>query len=77
MSGTFIGENIDEYVDYWSEQPEEEIRKLVRSMTPSRTITFSWDIGGTEFIVSAHYKQNSSDSLYNKVMRLLESEAVD
>ncbi len=77
MTGKSVSAAIDEYMDWLSEQPEEYIRRLFANKRIPRNVDFSWQIGGTEYIVTSHFKKSGGEDIFHKLMRRLEDEVAE
>jgi len=65
---------LDETLDWLSDLPEEEIRQHYSEMKFPRGVDFVWEIGGTEYTVVSHFKNNNADDIVNIVGRLLDGD---
>ena len=68
---------VNEYMDWLSEQSETYIRRIFADKRIPRNVDFIWEIGGTEYIVKSHFNQNAGESMFSKLIRLLENEIID
>ena len=74
MSENEVRKAIDSYMDWLSDQPEAVIRRKFANQRIPKNVDFSWEIGGTEYIVTSHFNQNAEECIFNKLWRLLEDE---
>ena len=74
MSENALRQSIDNYLNWLSDLPEEEIRQRFPEIRLPHNIDFVWEIGGTEYTVISHFNQNARDDIYSKIQRLLEDE---
>ena len=76
MSENTLRQALDEYLDWLSDLPEEEIRRKFANMRIPRSVDFNWTIGGTEYIVTSHFSKNSENDMFKIVSRLLECDII-
>jgi hypothetical protein len=72
-----LQQSLDDVIDWLSDLPEDEIRVMFRGNRIPRNVDFTWTIGGTEYIVTSHFKPNNAEAVINKVLRLLEGGAAE
>jgi hypothetical protein len=77
MSVVALRQAIDEYIDWLSDQPEADIRRMFANQRIPRNVDFSWTIGGTEYIVTSHFNQSATEAVFSKIARLLENELAE
>ena len=65
---------VDEYMNWLSDLPEEEIRRRFRGMRIPCNVDFVWEIGGTEYTVVSHFKRNHADDFVKIIEWLLEGD---
>ncbi len=65
---------MDETLDWLCEQPEAVIRNMFSGKRVPRHVDFRCEIGGTEYTVLSHFKQDNSEAILNKVLRLLRTD---
>ena len=74
MTGQSASKAVAEYMDWLSDQPEAEIRRMFANRRIPLNADFSCEIGGTEYIVTSHFNQSAHDDIFNKLERLLEND---
>jgi hypothetical protein len=77
MTGKSVSKAIDEYMDWLSDQPESYIRRMFANKRIPHNVDFSWEIGGTEYIVTSHFNQNAGEDIFNKLTHILENEIAE
>ena len=77
MTGKSASQAINEYMDWLSDQPEAYIRHMFANKRIPNNVDFTWEIGGTEYIVTSHFNQNAGEDIFNKLTRLLGNELKD
>jgi hypothetical protein len=64
----------DENMDWLSEQPEAEIRRMFTNLRIPPNVDFSWEISGTDYIVTSHFDKSSGSDIFRQLLRLLDNE---
>ena len=67
---------LDDTLDWMADLPEDELRQVYPERRIPHHVDFVWEIGGTEYTVVSHFKQNNANDIVNIVGRLLEGEVL-
>ena len=69
-----LSQALDETMDWLSDLSEDEIRQHLPEMRLPRSADFRWTIGGTEYTVVSHFKNDKADDVLRIVSRLMEDD---
>lgn len=65
---------LDDTLDWMADLPEHKFRQVYPEKRIPNRVDFTWEIGGTEYIVKSYFKKSNADDIINKIGRLLEDE---
>lgn len=65
---------LDEIMDWLSDLPEDEMRQHLPEMRFPRHVDFYWSIGGTEYTVVSHFKNNQTNDILSILSRLMQED---